>query len=164
MDDHRTLKISSWIRGFHVYKDWWTPTCGEILPLQPEPEIAEDKNAVAVLKESRVIGHIPYHLANTKNRTGIVTHFISKPTNRGLVEVCGKAVNRGGGLGMEIPCVYIFDGPNKHVDLLEQLIDVDNNPAVRTEAVADTSGCCSYSKVLLPLPFAVAIACRLLPL
>ena len=26
------------------------------------------------------------------------------------------------------------------------------------------SGCCSYSKVLLPLPFAVAIACRLLPL
>ena len=77
---------------------------------------------------------------NSKNRTGIVTHFISKPTNRGLVEVCGKAVNRGGGLGMEIPCVYIFDGPNKHVDLLEQLIDVDNNPAVRTEAVADTSG------------------------
>ena len=54
--------------------------------------------------------------------------------------MCGKAVNRGGGLGMEIPCVYIFDGPNKHVDLLEQLIDVDNNPAVRTEAVADTSG------------------------
>ena len=78
MDDHRTLKISSWIRGFHVYKDWWTPTGGEILPLQPEPENAEDKNAVAVLKESRVIGHIPYHLANTKKRTGIVTHFISK--------------------------------------------------------------------------------------
>ena len=41
---------------------------------------------------------------------------------------------------MEIPCVYIFDSPNKHMDLLEQLIDVDNNPAVQTEAVADTSG------------------------
>ena len=25
---------------------------------------------------------------------------------------------------MEIPCVYIFDGPRKHVDLLEQLLDV----------------------------------------
>ena len=45
-------------------------------------------------------------------------------TNQGLVEVCGKAVNWGGGLGMEIPCVYIFDGPRKHVDLLEQLLDV----------------------------------------
>jgi len=87
--------------------------------LQPEPGNGEDKNAVAVLKESRVIGHVPYHLTNTKNCTGIVTHFISKPTNRGSVEVCGKAVNRGGGLGMEIPCVYIFDGPWKHVDLLE---------------------------------------------
>ena len=57
-----------------------------------------------------VIGHIPFHLANTKNRTGIVTHFISKPTNQGSVEVCGKAVNRGGGLG-----------PRKYVDLPEQL-------------------------------------------
>ena len=54
-------------------------------------------------------------------------------TNQGSVEVCGKAVNRGGGLGMEIPCVYIFDGPRKHVDLLEQLIDVGNNPAIRAE-------------------------------
>ena len=80
-----------------------------------------------------VIGHIPFHLANTKNRTGIVTHFISKPTNQGSVEVCGKAVNRGGGLGMEIPCVYIFDGPRKHVDLLDRLLDVSNNPAIRAE-------------------------------
>ncbi|CAH3161652.1 unnamed protein product, partial [Porites evermanni] len=71
-----------------------------------------------------VIGHIPFHLANTKNRTGIVTHFISKSTNQ------RSAVNRGGGLGTEIPCVYIFDGPRKHVDLLEQLLDVSNNPAI----------------------------------
>ena len=39
---------------------------------------------------------------------------------------------------MEVPCVYIFDGPSKHVDLLEQLIDVDNNPTIRTEAVGDS--------------------------
>ena len=32
---------------------------------------------------------------------------------------------------MEIPCVYNFDGPRKHVDLLEQLLDVSNNPAIR---------------------------------
>ena len=28
---------------------------------------------------------------------------------------------------------YIFDGPRKHVDLLEQLLDVRNNPAIRAE-------------------------------
>ena len=38
---------------------------------------------------------------------------------------------------MEIPCVYIFDGPRKHVDLLEQSLDVSNNPAIRAE---DDSG------------------------
>ena len=46
-------------------------------------------------------------------------------TNQGSVEVCGKAVNRGGGLGMEIPCVYIFDGL--------QWLDASNNPAIREE-------------------------------
>ena len=39
---------------------------------------------------------------------------------------------------MEIPCVYNFDGPSKHVNLLQQLIDVVNNPAVRTEIDADS--------------------------
>ena len=78
------------------------------------------------------------HLANTKDRTRIITHFISKLTNRGSVEFSGKAVSRGGGLGMEIPCVYNFDGPSKHVNLLQQLIDVGNNPAVRTEVDADS--------------------------
>ena len=66
-----------------------------------------------MLKDSRVVGHIPFHLANTKNRTGIVTHFILKPTNQGSLEIYGKAINRGGGLGMEIPCVYNFYGPRK---------------------------------------------------
>ena len=30
-------------------------------------------------------------------------------------------------------CTYIFDGPRKHMDLLEQLIDVSNNPAIQAE-------------------------------
>ena len=34
---------------------------------------------------------------------------------------------------MEIPCVYIFDGPRKHMDLLEQLLDVSNNSAIQAE-------------------------------
>ena len=43
------------------------------------------------------------------------------------------AVNWVGGLGREIPCVYIFNGPWKHMDLLKQLLDVSNNPAIRAE-------------------------------
>ena len=40
-------------------------------------------------------------------------------------------------IGVEVlvwkSCVYIFDGPRKHVDLLEQLLDVSNNSAIRAE-------------------------------
>ena len=50
-----------------------------------------------------------------------------------ISRIMWKGRHRGGGLGMEIPCVYIFDGPWKHVDLLEQLLDVSNNPAIRAE-------------------------------
>ena len=33
----------------------------------------------------------------------------------------------------------IFDGPSKHINLLQQLIDVGKNPAVRTEVDADSA-------------------------
>ena len=42
---------------------------------------------------------------------------------------------------MEIPCVYIFDGPRKHVDLLEQLLEVSNNSAIREEDDPGTACC-----------------------
>ena len=58
--------------------------------MQPEPENAEDKNAVAV-----VMGHIPFRLANTKHRTK-VTHFLSKPNNQGSVDVERQSI------GMEV--------------------------------------------------------------
>ena len=52
----------------------------------------------------------------------------------------GKAVNRGGGLGMEIPCVYRFDGPEMHVSLLEKLVDIPSNPAIRKEMSPEKNG------------------------
>ena len=62
-----------------------------------------------------VIGHIRFHLANTKNRTGIyiVTHFISKSTNQGSAEVFGEAVNRGGGLGMEVVFTFLMSSERR---------------------------------------------------
>jgi len=99
MSDNWILKISSWIRGFHVYKDWWTPTCGEILPLQPELGNAEDKNAVAVLKKGRVVDHIPFHLADTKNRTGIFTHYSGSAKRKARVRKCNRFPCQKGGHG-----------------------------------------------------------------
>lgn len=55
--------------------------------------------------------------------------------NLPIVKVCGKAVNRGGGLGMEVPCEYIFTGPGKLLERLEKCLDLAENPAVRKEPV-----------------------------
>ena len=35
---------------------------------------------------------------------------------------------------MEISCVYIFDGPRKHVELLGKLLDLNNKPAIQAES------------------------------
>ena len=41
---------SSYIRGYHEYKEVWTPTLGEMLQLKIEPTNPSDQFAVAVIK------------------------------------------------------------------------------------------------------------------
>ena len=135
MASSQSISFLSWIRGFHVYQGWWTPKHGETLQLVPEPENPKDKNAVSVVKNNRVVGHVPLRLANTTKGVGLLRHFLAKPGASGIVKVCGKAVNRGEGLGMEIPCEYIFTGPGKLLERLEKCLDLAENPAVRKEPV-----------------------------
>ena len=51
------------VRGFHVYKDVWTPTLHECLQTRQELGDPEDEYAIAVCKadaaslDSRIVGH-----------------------------------------------------------------------------------------------------------
>ena len=135
MASSQSVSFLSWIRGFHVYRGWWTPKKGETLQLVPEPENPKDKNAVSVVKNNGVVGHVPLRLANTTKGVGLLRHFLVKPRASGIVKVCGKAVNTGGGLGMEVPCEYIFTGPRKLLKRLEKCLDLAENPAIRKEPV-----------------------------
>ena len=109
-------EVSSFIRGLHVYKAVWTPTLGEVLLLRREPENVHDKYAVAVVKPegNSTVGHIPYNLAP------IVSSFLSRGFNKGMVEVTGERVNRGAGYGLEVPCKYKLYGPKRYVDRAQQ--------------------------------------------
>ena len=51
--------FQSVIRGYHVYKDVWEPEIGEEFECQIEETNGYDKNAVAVVKNANIIGHIP---------------------------------------------------------------------------------------------------------
>jgi hypothetical protein len=62
------------------------------------------------------------------------------------VKVVGKAVNRGGGYGMEVPCIYKFQGHKIYVDLLKKLLDIDNNLSVRHETRKRHSDSLNWTK------------------
>ena len=111
---HEFGKVSDDIRGYHAYINIWTPVQDEILRLIPEPANSVDRNAVAVMKEGRVVGHVPFNLAL------IISLFLRRDVNKAFVRVTGGKVNRGAGYGLEIQCVYQFYGPRPYVDKIRE--------------------------------------------
>ena len=103
----KEVEVQSWVRGYHVYKDSWEIEIGEVLNLQHEPKNQQDKNAVAVVKNGKVVGHVPRALASTKQGS------------TADVKTVAKAVNRVGGDGMEVPFIYRFTGQQKFIKLLK---------------------------------------------
>ena len=73
----------------------WTPVQDEILRLIPEPANSGDRNAVAVMKEGRVIAHVPFNLAP------IISLFLRRDVNKAFARVPGGKVNRGADYGPE---------------------------------------------------------------
>ena len=85
------LEIKSFVRGFHAYKDIWTPEEGERFNLIREPENINDKYAVSVLKDGLIVGHVPYNLAPR------ISQFLKRDINKAFAEVKSKPINRGAG-------------------------------------------------------------------
>ena len=54
-----SLVVSSCVRGYHINQDRWTPTTDEELSCQRELANFEDPNAVVLLKNDVVVGHVP---------------------------------------------------------------------------------------------------------
>ena len=52
------IEIATVIRGYHVYKELWTAPLGEILFCQWETDNRHDRFAVAIIKDSKVVGHV----------------------------------------------------------------------------------------------------------
>ncbi len=54
--------LASCVRGHHVYKEIWSPNFGEELTCRREEGNVKDSYAVAVLKSSSTVGHLPSQL------------------------------------------------------------------------------------------------------
>ena len=112
-----SVEFNSFIRGYHTYKDIWEPFVGETLLLKREPTDVKDRSAVAVMKETEVVGHVPCNMSST------LSMFLQQDCNKGFTEVTGNCVNRGAGYGMEVPCsLYRLYGPTVYIQRLQQII------------------------------------------
>ena len=109
-------EFNSYVRGYHAYRDIWTPDSGEVLLLRREPDNIRDKSAVAIMKEGQVVGHVPYNICS------LLSNFLRRDCNKGLVDVTGSCVNRGAGYGMEVPCIYRLYGPEEYIKKLQELV------------------------------------------
>ena len=110
-------EISSYVRGYYVYKFNWTPFRGEVLQLKQDSDNCADKSAVAVMKRDTVVGHVPYNLAS------MFSQSLNRDFNKATVEITGERVNRGAGYGLEVPCKYRLYGPKTYKGKIRQIAD-----------------------------------------
>ena len=111
-----SFSFDSFARGYHNYADRWDPWVGEVLPLEREPSNPADKSAVAIKKAGDTVGHVPFNIAP------VVSAFLKRACNKGLMEVTGNRVNWGAGYGLEIPCKYHFYGSTLHIERLKTIV------------------------------------------
>ena len=108
--------MESCVRGYHIYNAIWSAPLGEELQCQREIGNSSDLYAVAVLKDSTTVGHLPRKISR------ICTLFI----RRGGTITClvngrrkySADLPQG---GMEIPCILLFKGDPKEMKLVKLL-------------------------------------------
>ena len=110
------IEIHSYVRGYHAYQDMWLPVQGDVLLLAREPTNATEKLAVAVIKSSDIVGHVPYNLAPT------LSQFLRRDFNKAVATVTGDRVNRGAGYGLEVLCIYRLYGPKAYLDKVREVL------------------------------------------
>ena len=114
-------EVSSFVMGYHEYCKTWAPFLGQVLQCRMEPDNAVDKYAVAVTKKDRVVGHLMKRKSGKFAKT--VFFFLrTDEINSAIVKITGKAVNKGKGMGMEVPCSILFTGNKPKLDKLKEIL------------------------------------------
>ena len=114
----RCYSMDSVIRGHHVYKQIWQPSIGEELETVAEESNPNDSFAVAVTKESRVVGHLP----RTYSRA--FWHFINRGgTIKARITRAREFTRDLPQGGLDVPCLLICTGVIADVKKLIKLTE-----------------------------------------
>ena len=116
IDKANSFSFNSYARGCQAYMKIWNPVDGAVLVWTRETDNPHDNYAVSFIRNSYVVGHIPLGLSKT------FSNFLSLLASTMLCIVTGKRLNRGAGLGLEIPVMYQAKGHEKALQWLEKAI------------------------------------------
>ena len=107
--------VDSCVRGFHVYKDIWTPIIGEVFSCEREDGNPMDPYAVAIKRGSEVIGHVPQKISAAcslfMQRGGAATCRIVDSHHQ-----YSSDLPQG---GLQIPCQLVFQ--SEDTELIEKI-------------------------------------------
>ena len=74
-------------------------------------------NAVAVLKDTTIVGHVPQNLAPQ------LFQFLSRDVNKAFAVIQGERMNRGADYDLEVPCIYRLYGPPAYIIKMKELVN-----------------------------------------
>ena len=116
----RSYEIDSFIMGYHVYKADWTLFVGEKLTGVMESTNLMDKYAVAFKRSDvSIVGHLP--LGKSGKFTKTIFYFLKANEKHScVINVLGKAINAGDGLGMKVSCRLLFFAEEKYINVLKE--------------------------------------------
>ena len=115
----RSDEIDSFIIGYHVYKADWTPFVGKKLTGVMESTNLRDKYAVAVKRsDESIVGHLPLGKSGKFAKT--IFYFLKANEKHScVINVLGKAINAGDGLGMKVHSRLLFFPEEKYINVLK---------------------------------------------
>ena len=103
------LETNSGVKGFHVYKEIWSPSIGDILTAQQQQENAKDRFTVIMINDGKEVVHLRI------GKYAKTIHFFLCE-----VTITGKAENRGGAKGMFVPRRLKLSGPKSYVSVSKE--------------------------------------------
>ena len=122
------------MRGYHVYKDVWEATHGEVLNCTRETGNAFDPFAVSVIKRGNVVGHVPRKISAICSlfmRRGGTIHCKATGSRK-----YSRDISQG---GLEIPCLQIFTGDPKYIQKVKKAISSASTAAKSKVAISKST-------------------------
>ena len=122
------------VRSYHVYKDIWEASHGELLNCTRETGNVFDPFAVCMKKCGCTVGHVP------RNISSICLLFLRRD---GTIQckVTGSRqyshdLPQG---GLEIPCQLIFEGDSKYIHKVEKSMSMNEKAKIQVKAIKASS-------------------------